>query len=61
MPAQWLTARSQWAAGEKMCRLPPGQWAFALRLLDEMRERGVEPNVVTYNAAISACKKGAQW
>ena len=26
-----------------------------------MQRRGVEPNVITWNAAISACAKGAQW
>ena len=26
-----------------------------------MQPRGVEPNVITWNAAISACAKGAQW
>eukprot|EP00613_Pedinella_sp_CCMP2098_P060822 CAMPEP_0171986624 /NCGR_PEP_ID=MMETSP0993-20121228/274965_1 /TAXON_ID=483369 /ORGANISM="non described non described, Strain CCMP2098" /LENGTH=289 /DNA_ID=CAMNT_0012639535 /DNA_START=27 /DNA_END=896 /DNA_ORIENTATION=+ len=26
-----------------------------------MQERGVEPNAVSYNAAISACEKGRQW
>ena len=25
MPAQWMMARLQWAAGEKMCHLPSGQ------------------------------------
>ena len=29
----------------------------ALEVLAEMRRRGVEPNVITYSAAISACKK----
>ena len=24
MPVQWVTPCLQWAAGEKMCRLPPG-------------------------------------
>ncbi len=26
-----------------------------------MREAGLVPNVITYNAAISACEKGEQW
>lgn len=30
-------------------------------LLDEMRHRGVEPDVITYSAAILACEKGEQW
>ena len=33
----------------------------ALALLKEMRASGVAPNVITYNAAISACEKGGQW
>merc|ERR1712118_57970 len=38
-----------------------GQWERALSLLDEMRERGVSPDVISFNAAISACEKGGQW
>jgi pentatricopeptide repeat protein len=30
----------------------------ALEVFQEIRQRGVEPNVITYNALISACKKG---
>jgi len=30
-------------------------------LLDGMRAAGVTPNVISYNAAISACEKGRQW
>jgi pentatricopeptide repeat protein len=30
-------------------------------LLEEMRAKGVEPDVITYNASISACGKGGQW
>ena len=30
-------------------------------VLAEMRARGIEPNVISYNAAISACEKGSQW
>ena len=26
-----------------------------------MRQRGLEPDVITYSAAISACEKGSQW
>eukprot|EP00622_Pseudochattonella_farcimen_P001389 FR736071.1.p1 GENE.FR736071.1~~FR736071.1.p1 ORF type:complete len:180 (+),score=12.88 FR736071.1:2-541(+) len=26
-----------------------------------MTRRGIEPNVITYNAAISACEKGVKW
>ena len=31
------------------------------RAAGEMRERGIEPDVITYSAAISACEKGSQW
>ena len=31
-----------------------------LQLLREMQRQSVEPNVISYNAAISACEKGAQ-
>ena len=30
----------------------------ALQLLKELQLRGLLPNVITYNAAISACEKG---
>ena len=36
-------------------------WHEALELLAEMQAQGLEPNVITYNAAISACEKGSQW
>ena len=32
-----------------------------MALLDEARERGLELNIITYSAAISACEKGGQW
>ena len=38
-----------------------GKWERALSLRDEMRERGVTPNVISFNAAISACEKGGKW
>ena len=38
-----------------------GQWQQALALLDQMREKDVTPDVITYNAAISAREKGGQW
>ncbi|CAK0790319.1 unnamed protein product, partial [Prorocentrum cordatum] len=37
------------------------QWQRALALLSEMREAKLEPNVISYNAWISACAKGEQW
>merc|ERR1712232_1120983 len=37
------------------------QWELALKLLGEMQEAGVTPNVITYSSAISACEKGRQW
>merc|ERR1711966_109308 len=33
----------------------------ALLLLKQMRRTGIQPDVVTYNAAISACEKGGKW
>ena len=38
-----------------------GEWKRALALLREMRYCGVEPNVISYSAAMSACEKSAQW
>jgi len=34
------------------------QWREALILLHEMQLSRLEPNVVSYSAAISACEKG---
>ena len=36
-------------------------WHEALKLLAEMQAQGLKPDVITYNAAISACGKGSQW
>ena len=35
--------------------------ASALELVREMVWQGLAPNVISYNAAISACEKGQQW
>ena len=35
-----------------------GTWQMALELLDEMRAKGVPPDAISYNSAISACAKG---
>ncbi|CAK0789736.1 unnamed protein product [Prorocentrum cordatum] len=37
------------------------QWQRALALLSEMQEAKLKPNVISYNAGISACEKGKQW
>jgi len=37
------------------------QWQQALELLAEMQAQGLEPDVITYSAAISACEKAEQW
>ena len=34
---------------------------MALELLERMRAWGLEPNVVNYSTAISACEKGRQF
>lgn len=36
-------------------------WSTAVATLVEMRLKGVQPNIVTFSAAISACEKGNQW
>lgn len=38
-----------------------GKWELALRLVDEMRECGVKPTVVTYTTAMAACGRGGQY
>ncbi|CAM9939827.1 unnamed protein product [Scytosiphon promiscuus] len=39
-----------------------GKWREAVSLVEEMQteEVGISPNVITYNAAITACRKGKQ-
>ncbi|CAK9005509.1 unnamed protein product [Durusdinium trenchii] len=37
------------------------QWRWALQLLREMLEDGMEANVFTYSSAISVCDKAQQW
>ena len=37
------------------------EWERALELLEEMRERGLKPNVISCNAAMSACAKVGKW
>ena len=37
------------------------QWEEALGLLQEMVHKLLTPNVVSFNAAMSACEKGKQW
>ena len=42
--------------------LPPGnQWLLALRIFSTMRSASIRPDVITFNAAISACEKQGQW
>lgn len=37
------------------------QWARSLGCLEEMREQRLQPDIIAYNATISACAKGQQW
>ena len=41
--------RKGWAGGQ------------ALQLLDEMPQRRLDPDVISFSAAISACEKSEQW
>ncbi len=34
---------------------------MALSILREMKEKGIEPNEVTYGVAVAACGNGGQW
>jgi pentatricopeptide repeat protein len=34
---------------------------MALKLFNSTEAHGVEPNVITFSVAISACEKGGQW
>lgn len=37
-----------------------GQWQLALSKFEELRGMGIRPNVICYNATISALAKGSQ-
>lgn len=37
-----------------------GEWERAVGLLDDMRARGLTPDVVTYSSLVSACQKAGQ-
>lgn len=38
-----------------------GMSAEALQLLDEMRHKGLELNVIVYTAAMHACARASDW
>ena len=38
-----------------------GQWQEALTLFEAMPKAQIQGDVISYNAAISACAKGGQW
>ena len=38
-----------------------GEWQQALNLFEAMLKGRVNPDIIVYNAAISACEKGGQW
>ena len=58
--ARFRAGRDQLQRGDLGMR-EGGKWERALALLDEMPQRSLEPNVISFNAAISACEKGSQW
>jgi len=52
----YTTAMDACAKGRKR-----DSWSNALLLLDEMKEKGIAPNEVTYGVAVAACGNGGQW
>ena len=38
-----------------------GQWERALELVTELQHRGLEPNIITYSATISACEAARRY
>ena len=52
----YTTAMDACAKGKKQ-----NSWKNALLLLDEMKEKGIAPNEVTYGVAVAACGNGGQW
>ena len=37
-----------------------GEWEVCLELLDELKGRGLKPNIITYTAALNALARGRQ-
>lgn len=56
----WHAAAYQDAGGNSLLAFPPPS-KRALDIMDVMLERDVEPNIVTYGAAISACARGGTY
>eukprot|EP00973_Karenia_brevis_P069587 9675681-Karenia_brevis.AAC.1 len=50
-----MCIRDSISTGEK-----GGQWQRVVPLLDEMRRRGLSPNVINFSAVMSVCEKGGQ-
>merc|ERR1711879_952832 len=51
-----------WSASvQQLVHAKGEQWQRALCMWSEMRQAQVEPNVIRFGAAISACERGAQW
>ena len=42
-------------------KIKAANWREALRLLQVMRAKGVEPGVINYSCAISRCGRGGKW
>lgn len=52
----YTTAMDACAKGKKR-----NSWQNALALLDEMKNRGIEPNKVSFSVAVTACGNAGRW
>ena len=61
-PVTALTSRLLTLSGASVLDLPaPLQIEEALRIFQDMVQRGCERNVITYSSLISACEKAGRW
>ena len=59
--SQKSETRLRWSTQQLMQAARQNRWQHAVLLLAEMQAQGLEPDVTTYSAAISACGKGSKW
>ena len=51
----------EWFKGSGACFWQAQQWRWALLVLSAFETHGLQPDLITFNAAMAACEKGSQW
>ena len=60
-PHSYAPAQHREVSKQYNAKIKVAHWTEALRLLNEMRQKGFPPNVFNYNCAINRCAKGGKW